>query len=102
MSQANPALLAPLEARPEKADEVAAFLRDALPLAEQEAETSTWFALRLGDTTFGIFDTFADESGRDAHLSGRIASALMQKAPELLAKDPDIRKVDVLAAKLPR
>ena len=101
MSQDNLALLATLEAKPEKADEVATFLTEALPLAEQEHETSSWFALRLGETTFGIFDTFADESGRDAHLSGAIASALMQKAPELLAADPDIRKVDVLAAKLP-
>ena len=100
MSNANLALLAQLKAKPGKETEVAEFLKSALPLAEQEQATSTWFALRLDDSTFGIFDTFADEAGRDAHLSGDIANALMAKAPELLAEDPDIKKVEVLAAKL--
>lgn len=100
MANANLALLAQLKAKPGKETEVAEFLKSALPLAEQEQATSTWFALRLDDSTFGIFDTFADEAGRDAHLSGDIANALMAKAPELLAEDPDIKKVEVLAAKL--
>lgn len=102
MFEANLALLARLEARPDKADTVAGFLAGALPLAERERGTSTWFALRLGPTTFGIFDTFADEAGRRAHLEGAIASALMDQADELLAEPPQIEAVDVLAAKLPR
>ena len=73
----------------------------ALPLAQQEAGTTAWFALRLGPSTFGIFDVFPDEAGRNAHLGGPIAAALMAKAPELLATPPAIEKVDVLAAKLP-
>lgn len=101
MTHANMALLALLEAKPGKEDELEAFLRGALPLAREEPATTTWFAFRIGESTFGIFDTFADDSGRSAHLSGRIASALMDKAPELLAGDPDIRKADVLAAKVP-
>lgn len=101
MANANLALLARLEAKPGREEEVAEFLSGALPLAEREDGTSTWFALRIGPRTFGIFDTFADESGRQAHLDGEIASALMEKAPELLAEDPTIEKVEVLAAKLP-
>lgn len=99
MADINLALLARLEAKPGKEDEVAELLRGALPLAEAEEDTSTWFALRIGPSTFGIFDTFADESGRQAHLEGEIASALMEKAPDLLAEDPTIEKVEVLAAK---
>lgn len=101
MAEANLALLARLKAKPGKEDALEEFLKGALPLAREEDGTSTWFALRLDTTTFGIFDTFADETGRKAHLSGPIASALMEKAPELLAEDPDIKKVEVLAAKLP-
>lgn len=101
MAEARLALLATLEAKPGKEEELEAFLAGALPLAREEAGTTTWFALKIDDSTFGIFDTFADSSGREAHLQGRIASALMDRAPELLAEDPDIRKVDVLAAKLP-
>jgi quinol monooxygenase YgiN len=67
----------------------------------KEAGTTTWFALKLGPSTFGIFDTFVDEAGREAHLSGRLAAALMQKAPELLAEPPTIEKVGILAAKVP-
>ena len=67
---------------------------------QEEPGTTTWFALKLGPSTFGIFDTFTNEAGRDAHLSGRVAAALMQKAPELLSRPPTIEKVDVLAAKL--
>lgn len=94
------ALLARLEAKPDKENEVAEFLKGALPLAQKEAGTVEWFALQLGPSTFGIFDTFADETGRNAHLNGPIASALMAKASELLAKPPVIEKVDLLAAKL--
>lgn len=95
------ALFVRLEARPGKATEVENFLRGGLPLVEQEPATLAWFGLRLGPTTFGIFDAFPDESGRQAHLSGKVAAALMAKAPELLAKPPVIEKADVLAAKLP-
>jgi quinol monooxygenase YgiN len=95
-------ILAKLTAKPGKEAEVEAFLRSALPLANQEEATTVWFALRLGPSTFGIFDAFADETGRDAHLSGPIASALMAKWQDLLSEPPIIEKVDVLAAKLLR
>ena len=95
------ALFARLEAKPGKEKEVADFLRQGLAMANQEATTLMWFALRLGPTTFAIFDAFPDEAGRQAHLSGKVAAALMAKAPELLAQPPTIEKVDVLAAKLP-
>jgi|SRR5476651_1600227 quinol monooxygenase YgiN len=95
------ALLVRLEAKPGKEDEVENFLRGALPLAEQEPGTTTWFALRIGRSTFGIFDTFLNEEGRNAHLTGPIAAALMAKASELLAAPPVIENVDVLAGKLP-
>ena len=101
MAEAELALLAHLKAKPGKEDELEAFLRSALPLAREEEATTSWFALRIDADTFGIFDTFADEAGRQAHLTGEIAGALMEKAPELLAGEPDIKKVDVLAAKLP-
>lgn len=94
------ALLARLEAKPGKEAEVAALLTSALPLANAEPATTVWFALKLGPTTFGIFDAFADDAGRQAHLAGAIAAALMAKAPELLAEPPTIEPVDVLAAKL--
>jgi quinol monooxygenase YgiN len=90
-----------IEAKPDKAAEVASFLASALPLAQQEPATSAWFAIQLGPTTFGIFDVFPDDSGRQAHLSGPIAAALMAKASELLAQPPEIQPVDVLASKLP-
>lgn len=89
-----------LQAKPEKAEEVAQFLAGALPLANQEAQTVVWFALRIDKTTFAIFDAFADDKGRQNHLEGPIAKALMAKASELLAAPPSIEKVDVLAAKL--
>ena len=93
------ALLARLEAKPGKEQEVADFIKSALPLARQEAETISWYALQIGPSTFGIFDTFENEEGRKAHLGGQIAAALMAKAPELLAKDPVIEQVDILAVK---
>jgi len=94
------ALLARLEVKPGKEAEVAELLAGALPLANAEPATTVWFALRMGPTTFGIFDAFPDEAGRQAHLSGQIAAALMAKAPELLSQPPTIEPVDVLAAKL--
>jgi quinol monooxygenase YgiN len=94
------ALLARLEAKPGKVSAVEALLKDALPLANAETATTVWFALKIGPSTFGIFDAFADESGRQAHLAGQIAAALMAKAPELLSQPPTIERVDVLAAKL--
>jgi quinol monooxygenase YgiN len=97
---AKVALLVRLEAKAGKETEVENFLRGGLALAQQEPGTTTWFALRLGPSTFGIFDTFAAEDGRQAHLNGPIAAALMAKAGELLAKPPVIEKVDILAAKL--
>lgn len=89
-----------LEAKPGKEEEVAEFLKSALPLAQAEPETIVWFALRLGSATFGIFDAFPDDNGRQAHLSGPIAAALMEKASELLTQAPTIEKLEVLAAKL--
>ena len=96
------ALLARLEAIPGKENEVAKFLQAGLAMANQEATTPIWFALRLGPTTFGIFDSFTDESGRQAHLNGPIAKALMAQAPELFSKPPVIEPVDVLGVKLPK
>ena len=95
------ALLVRLEAKPGKENEVEQFLRGGLEIVQDEPATTTWYALRLGPSTFGIFDTFPDDSGRQAHLSGRVAAALMAKAGELLSKPPQIEKVDILAAKLP-
>ena len=95
------ALYVRLEAKPGKEAEVESFLRGGLAIVQEEPATTAWFAIRLGQSTFGIFDAFPDEAGRQAHLSGRVAAALMAKAPELLAQKPIIEKVDVLAAKLP-
>lgn len=94
-------LWVPLEARPGKEQEVEQFLRDAAALVEQEAGTTAWFALRLGASMFGIFDAFADESAREAHLGGKVAAALMAKAPDLFVDTPPIQRLEVLAAKLP-
>lgn len=95
-------LLVRLEARPGKENDVASFLEGGLAVVQGEPETVTWYAIRLGPSTFGIFDTFPDDSGRQAHLSGQVAAALMEKADELLAEPPSIERVDVLAAKLPQ
>ena len=94
------AILAQIKAKPGKEAEVEAFLKSALPLANAETGTLVWFAVKLGPSTFGIFDAFADEAGRAAHLSGPIAQALMANAAELLAEPPVIEKADILAAKL--
>jgi quinol monooxygenase YgiN len=95
------ALLALLEAKPGKEKEVEEFLKSAQPMAAQEPGTSTWYAVKLGPARFGIFDTFRDEGGREAHLSGEIAKALMANAGELLAKAPQIEKLEILASKAP-
>ena len=93
--------MATLKAKAGKEAEVEAFLKSGLALANQEEKTVVWFATRLAPDTFGIFDAFADDSGRRAHLDGPIAKALMAKAAELLAEPPTIEQVDVLAAKIP-
>jgi quinol monooxygenase YgiN len=93
------AILARVEAKPGKEKDVLEFLKSALPLAQGEPGTIRWFALQIGPSTFGIFDTFETEQGRQDHLNGPIAAALMEKASELLAKDPVIEKVDLLAIK---
>jgi quinol monooxygenase YgiN len=95
------ALFARLEAKPGKEQEVADFLQQGLALANQETTTLMWFALRLGPTTFAIFDAFGDEAGRQRHLNGPIAQALMAKAPELFATPPAIEALEVLGVKLP-
>jgi quinol monooxygenase YgiN len=95
------ALLVRLEAKPGKEAELADFLRGALPLANQEAATPVWFALKIGPSTFGIFDAFDDDVGRQAHLAGPIAAALMKRADELLSTPPKIEPVELLAAKVP-
>ena len=95
------ALLVRLEAKPGKEAEVESFLNSGLALVEEEPDTTAWFAIRMGPSTFGIFDAFPNESGRLAHLNGRVAAALMQKASNLFSQTPVIERVDVLAAKLP-
>jgi quinol monooxygenase YgiN len=93
-------LFAKLHAKPGQESALQSMLESALALANQEAGTTVWFALKFDSSTFGIFDAFAAEEGRQAHLTGQIAAALMAKAPELLSEAPKIEMVDVLAAKL--
>jgi quinol monooxygenase YgiN len=95
------AIWAVVESKPGKENEVEAFLKSAQPLAEREPETTTWYAVRISPTTFGIFDTFPDERGRVAHLTGEIAKALMAKAPELFVREPEIHRLSILASKAP-
>lgn len=95
------ALFVRLEAKAGKEAEVENFLRGGLALVEEEPATTVWFAIRLGPSTFGIFDAFPDESGRQAHLSGKVAAALMAQASDLFSQPPSIEKCDVLAVKLP-
>ena len=90
-----------LEAKAGREADVEAFLKSAVPLVQAEPATTAWFAIRMGPSTFGIFDVFPDDAGRDAHLNGRVAAALMANAAELLASAPSIDKIDVLAEKLP-
>lgn len=95
------ALLVRLEAKPGKEADVADFLRSGLPLVQAEPETTAWFGIQLGPSTFGIFDAFPDESGRQAHLAGKVAAALKDRGDELFAEPPTMEQVEVLAAKLP-
>jgi quinol monooxygenase YgiN len=95
------ALYVKLEAKAGKEAEVAQFLKDGLAIVEQEPATVAWFAIQMGPSTFGIFDAFPDETGRQAHLNGKVAAALMAKAADLLSAPPKIEKIDVIAAKLP-
>jgi quinol monooxygenase YgiN len=98
------ALYVPLRAKPGKEKEVSDFLRSAVPLVNAEAGTVSWFAIQEGPSSFAIFDTFDDEAGRDAHLNGKVAAALMEKAKagDLFAKAPEIYKLEILADKLPK
>ncbi len=93
-------LWVPLEAKPGKEEDVAAFLASAQALVDEEPETTAWFAARLGPSSFAIFDVFPDDSGRQAHLTGKVAEALMAQAEDLFAAPPDIQQVDVIASKL--
>src|SRR5260370_24570373 len=93
------ALWAELNAKPGKEKEMEAFLTSAQPLAEREKDTVSWYAVKMSPSSFGIFDTFADDAGRQAHLNGEIAKALMSKGKELLASDPKIHQIDILASK---
>jgi quinol monooxygenase YgiN len=101
MTTVTKGLWVPLEAKPGKEEDVARFLEGGGALVEQEPDTVAWFAVRLGNAQFAIFDVFPDDSGRQAHLSGRVAEALMAEADELLARPPDIQQADVVASKLP-
>ena len=94
-------LLVRLEAKPGREADVERFLQSGLEIVRGEPATTAWFALRLGPSTFGIFDAFPDEAGRQAHLGGRVAAARLAQAPDLLARAPDIQKAEVLAVKLP-
>src|ERR1700726_2507547 len=96
------ALYVPLESKPGKEKEVAEFLKSALPLVNAEPDTVSWFAIQEGPSSFAIFDTFDDEAGREARLSGKVAAALMAKAGESMAKPPAIHKIAILADKLPK
>jgi quinol monooxygenase YgiN len=93
------ALLGQVQAKPGKEAEVEAFLKSAVPLAEAEPGTVAWYAVKLGGGRFGIFDTFPDEAGRDAHLNGEIAKALMANAKDLLVADPQIDKLEIIGQK---
>jgi quinol monooxygenase YgiN len=101
MAEVHVALWVRLDAKPGQEKAVADFLRSGLAMVQEEPATTAWFAIQMGPSTFGIFDAFPNDAGRQAHLSGRVAAALMAKSAELLAKPPSIEKIDVLAAKLP-
>jgi len=95
------ALYVRLDAKPGFETKVEEFLASALPLVEAEPATKAWFAIKMGRATFGIFDVFPDDAGREAHLAGKVAETLMARAGELLRTPPQIEKIDVIAAKLP-
>ena len=93
-------ILATLQSRPGKEAEVEQFLESARPLVEAETGTTAWFAFKIGSATFGIFDTFKDDEGRNAHVTGEVAKALFARAEELFVSQPQIQMVDILAEKL--
>jgi quinol monooxygenase YgiN len=95
------ALYVQLEAKPGKEQEVVNFLSNARSMVRDEPETTAWFAIRMGPRTFGIFDAFANEHGRDAHLQGKLAKQIASMTPQLFAKTPEMQRVEVLADKLP-
>ncbi len=95
------ALLVRLEAKPGRESDVRSFLEGGLSIVNEEPATTAWFAIQMGPSTFGVFDAFPDESGRKAHLEGRVAAALMAQAEDLFSQPPSIEQIDVLAAKLP-
>lgn len=101
MAEVNVGLRVRMEAKPVRENDVEEFFKGGLALFNEEPETNTWFGVKLGPTTFGIFDTFPGGSSHDAHLSGRVAEALMANAPDLPAEEPSIEKLDILASKLP-
>jgi quinol monooxygenase YgiN len=101
MATVTKGLWVPLEAKPGKETDVAKFLESGRSIVESEPDTTAWFAVRLGESQFAIFDVFPDDSGRQAHLAGPLAEALMARADELLARPPDIQQIDVIASKLP-
>jgi quinol monooxygenase YgiN len=94
-------LLVTLQAKPGREGDVQRFLEGGLALVNEEPDTTAWFAIRMGPTTYGIFDVFPSDAGRQAHLQGRVAEALMAQAADLFDEPPDIGPIDVLAAKLP-
>lgn len=94
-------LWVPLEAKPDKVAEVRAFLEGGRTLVDAEPDTTAWFAVQSGPTSFAIFDVFPNDSGRQAHLTGKVAEALMAQAPDLFSTPPEIRQLDVIADKLP-
>ena len=94
-------LIVRLDARAGQEEELAAFLESAVPLVNEEPDTVAWFALRAGPSSFAIVDVFPDAAGRDTHLNGAVAAALLSRADELLVESPDIQQVDVIAEKLP-
>jgi quinol monooxygenase YgiN len=100
MSKVTVGLWVPLQAKPGKEAEVEAFLKSGQALVEEEPGTTAWFAVQMGPGRFGIFDVFPDDAGRQAHLDGKVAAALMEQAPELFADAPQIHKMDVIAEKL--
>lgn len=100
MSKVTVGLWVPLEAKPGKEAEVEAFLKGGQALVEEEPGTTAWFAVQMGPGRYGIFDVFPDDEGRQAHLDGKVAAALMEQAPELFADAPQIHKIDVIAEKL--
>jgi len=100
MKTITKSILAILKAKPGKEGELEGFLKSALPLVNEEKGTITWHALKLNNSTFGIFDTFENEKDRQAHMNGAVAKLLMEKAGELLSEQPDLKEVDVFASKL--